>query len=147
MGMNSMKRTCRGRCRVRRAKSRISSSLMWRMTTMFTFTGAKPRASTVWIPRQTAAKQSTPVISATRSGRSESRLTLTLLTPAARSAPADWARSTPLVVRRTSSRPSIRVSSRMNSSTPRRTSGSPPVRRTLVMPMATATRTTRSSSS
>ena len=147
MGMNSMNRTCSGSRCDSRAKSRISSSLIWRMATILSLTGEKPRAKhgldtpPDLIKTVDAGDLGHPL------GAQGIEADVHLGHPGILQFLAYCSRSTPLVVMRTSSSPSIRVRSRIKPITPRRTSGSPPVSRTLVIPMATATRTTRSSSS
>ena len=76
-----------------------------------------------------------------RSARRVSRLTVTRWSPAARSAGACSASSTPLVVRARSRSRGLPASRRTSRSRSRRSSGSPPVRRTLSTPRSVKTST------
>jgi len=81
------------------------------------------------------------------SGLSESRLILSLLTPARRKGSANLSSSIPLVVRTTSPIPGIPLTRSRNCTMPGRTSGSPPVTLIFRIPRSADCRATRYRSS
>mgnify|MGYP002830939718 CR=1 FL=1 len=77
----------------------ISWSLRSRMITAFTFTGSNPKSRALRIAISTSSSPSRPVSFLKFSRSSESKLKVTLLKPALRSASAWLAKQKPLVVR------------------------------------------------
>ena len=112
-------------------KSLISSSLIPFKSTTFNLTGVSPTLRAASIPSNTLASISFLVISIYLSGRSVSRLILTLERPASFRSRATGARSVPFVVSEDSI---LSGTERIISTRSLLTSGSPPVNFTLVIP-------------
>jgi hypothetical protein len=111
------------------------------LTTAFTFTGS-PAAAAASIPSSTRATgKSTSFMAVKVSSSSESRLTVTRLSPASARAWALRASRDAFVVSVTSTPSAASCSTRRSMS--RRRRGSPPVRRTFSTPPSTKTRATR----
>ena len=142
--MYSMNRKANSGPRKRRAMGRILASLTPRLTTMLIFTGRNPACRAASIPASTRATgKPTSFIAAKTLSSSESRLTVTRCSPAARNSPACAASKDPLVVSVKSRMPSTPASIRTNRPKSRRSSGSPPVRRIFSTPKLAKMRASR----
>ena len=125
-GMYSMKRTLMSASRVSATKSSSSSSFTPRITTQFTFTGAKPAASAARTEASTRSWPVRRVSSSNLAGTSVSRLMFTAVMPALRSAGSFLASTMPLEVMPKSRNPDSRPRRVAMSSRSARTVGSPP---------------------
>jgi hypothetical protein len=126
--------------------SRIEPSFRPRFNTTFTFTGSPAPAAASMPARTRATGKSTSFIARKTSSSSESRLTVTRVSPASARICAFCARRAAFVVsvRSTSPSPARRSTSTSRS---RRSKGSPPVSRSFRTPSPTKTRAVRSISS
>jgi hypothetical protein len=141
--MYSMKRTMWPLPLKCRAIGTIDASLVPRFTTMLTLTGSRPAAAAASMPASTfATGKSTSFIARNVASSSESRLTVTRVSPASRRLRCFLREQRTVGREREIDVAELRQHS-MRRSMFRRRSGSPPVRRSFVTPWPTKTRAMR----